>query len=211
MHLDNRASVGVSFCCVIASARMKMVLYSEKFTSFFTAHFYAWDVCCVSIHRCSQRSDIKAISFVLTYCVYFIAQWLFIWSRAIYAKLIVAQLLRNFPSYLEPEGSLPCIKDFSTGSYHESDESSPPYILKVHFIIILPSTSFKRSSTHILWPKFVRIFHIPMRAMHPARLFLICLVKLYQMKSIHFWGGWISSYKLSSVFTCKLRIRKVVA
>jgi hypothetical protein len=47
------------------------------------------------------------------------------WSKVILEKLIVAQLLKKFSTFLEPDGSLPCSQEPATGSYPEPDESSP--------------------------------------------------------------------------------------
>jgi hypothetical protein len=38
---------------------------------------------------------------------------------------------------MEPEVSLPCSQEPSTGPYHKSDQSSPYYLSKIHFNIIL--------------------------------------------------------------------------
>jgi hypothetical protein len=51
---------------------------------------------------------------------------------------------KNFPLYMEPEISLLCPQEPTTGSYPHPDESSPhnhvAYLLfKIHFNIILPS------------------------------------------------------------------------
>jgi len=46
------------------------------------------------------------------------------WSRVL-EKLIVAQLIKKSPPFIEPEGLLPCSQDAGTGPYPKSDECSP--------------------------------------------------------------------------------------
>jgi hypothetical protein len=43
------------------------------------------------------------------------------WSRVLLEKPPVAQLLKNFSTFYEPESSLPCSKKPSTGPYAEPD------------------------------------------------------------------------------------------
>jgi len=45
------------------------------------------------------------------------------WSRVL-EKLTVTQS-RNFPPFMEPEGSLPCSEEPTTGPYPKPDESIP--------------------------------------------------------------------------------------
>jgi len=49
------------------------------------------------------------------------------WSRVLLEKLRVAELVKNSPSFYEPEGSLPCSQKPATGHYLEPDESSPHF------------------------------------------------------------------------------------
>jgi hypothetical protein len=51
------------------------------------------------------------------------------WYSILLEKLTVAELVKNFLTFTEPEGSLPCSQEPTTGPYPEPDESSPPYIL----------------------------------------------------------------------------------
>jgi hypothetical protein len=43
------------------------------------------------------------------------------------AKLTVAQLVRNYPHFMKPEGSLPCSQEAATFPYCELDEFSPQH------------------------------------------------------------------------------------
>jgi len=54
---------------------------------------------------------------------------------------LVVQLVKNFPPFMEPEGSLPCSQELSIGSYPESDElSKPSYLISLSPVAILFST-----------------------------------------------------------------------
>jgi hypothetical protein len=44
--------------------------------------------------------------------------------KATLEKLIATQLVKKFPRFMEPEGSLPCHKEFATVPFLESDVSS---------------------------------------------------------------------------------------
>ena len=51
---------------------------------------------------------------------------------------------RNYPQFIDSEGSSPCSQQPTTYPYpesHQSDPSAPNYIFKAHFNIILTSTS----------------------------------------------------------------------
>jgi hypothetical protein len=52
-------------------------------------------------------------------------QLLLNWSRALLQKLTVTYLVKKFPHFMEPEGSLPHSQDPPTGPYSKPDESSP--------------------------------------------------------------------------------------
>jgi len=47
------------------------------------------------------------------------------WSRVLLEKLIVTQLVRKFPAFYGPEGSLLCSQDSTTVPYPEADEGRP--------------------------------------------------------------------------------------
>jgi hypothetical protein len=51
---------------------------------------------------------------------------------------------RTFQHFMEPEGSLPCSQDSSTGPYHKPDKSNPYHLIlsRIHFNIVDPSTSW---------------------------------------------------------------------
>jgi hypothetical protein len=64
------------------------------------------------------------------------------WSKVLLQKPIVAQLINKFQCFMEPEGSLVCSQESSTGSHPEPDEFSPHHptlFLKTRFNIIYPS------------------------------------------------------------------------
>jgi hypothetical protein len=47
------------------------------------------------------------------------------WSRVLFEKLIVAQLVKISLHFMKPKGSLPRSKESVTGSYPETVESNP--------------------------------------------------------------------------------------
>jgi hypothetical protein len=49
------------------------------------------------------------------------------WCRILFEKLIVTQLIKKCPLFMEPEGSSPCSQKPPTGPYSEPDESSSPH------------------------------------------------------------------------------------
>jgi hypothetical protein len=50
---------------------------------------------------------------------------LFLWSRVILTKITVAQLVKKFSAFAEPEGSLLYSQQPSTGPYTKSTEYGP--------------------------------------------------------------------------------------
>jgi hypothetical protein len=55
------------------------------------------------------------------------------------------EAVKNFPNFMEPEGSLPCSQVPSTGPYPEPDQSISchliPSFFKLYINIILPTSS----------------------------------------------------------------------
>jgi hypothetical protein len=100
-------------------------------------------------------------------------------SRIPLENLTVAQLVKEFPHFMETEGSVPCSQEPSTGPCPEPDEPNPhpvSYFSKIHFNALFPSKC--RSSK---WPllfrssgqNFLCIFHLPMRATCPIHFILL--------------------------------------
>jgi hypothetical protein len=85
-------------------------------------------------------------------------------SRVLLGGLIYFfSYLRNFPHFIETEGSEPCLRQFAACPHSEPYESSPPFqvcFFKVHFNIILPCTHrISRWSTYFKLP--LPAHHIP--------------------------------------------------
>ena len=65
-----------------------------------------------------------------------------LWSRVLVEKLINSQLVKNFPHFMEPKGSLPHSQVPVTSPYpepHRSSHSLISHFLKIHLNIILPT------------------------------------------------------------------------
>jgi len=71
------------------------------------------------------------------------------WSRVFVEKLTVERLVKKFQHFVEPEGSLLCSQEPSSGLSPGSDECSltvhnlPPYFLKTELIVPSMSRSSK--------------------------------------------------------------------
>jgi hypothetical protein len=46
-------------------------------------------------------------------------EYLILWSRVFVEKLIVTQVVKTFPAFMELRGSVPCLQDPAAGSCHE--------------------------------------------------------------------------------------------
>jgi hypothetical protein len=51
------------------------------------------------------------------------------WSQVLLEKPVITQLLRISQYFMEPEGSLPCTQESTTGPYPEPDECSPYHLI----------------------------------------------------------------------------------
>jgi hypothetical protein len=51
------------------------------------------------------------------------------WSIDLLGKLIIAQTVKKFTTFMEPEGSLPCSQQPTNEPYPEPDASSPHFYL----------------------------------------------------------------------------------
>jgi len=96
------------------------------------------------------------------------------WSRVLLEKLTGLQLVKISPHFMESEGSLPHSQVPATCPYPEPAWSSlhiPSHFLKIHFTIILPSTS---GSLSLRFPRQNPVYAStpPIRATCPAHFIL---------------------------------------
>jgi hypothetical protein len=92
------------------------------------------------------------------------------WSRVLPEKLIVAQLVKKFPLFINHVH-----RNSSIGPCPEQDESITPYSIEIRFNIILPTTPY--AFGQILYALIIS----PMLATCAAYLALIDLVTLIML------------------------------
>jgi hypothetical protein len=70
-------------------------------------------------------------------CDYNLLYQLTLWSRVLLEKLIVAQLVKKFPAFMAPEGSLPCPQDPAIEPCSQPVIFSPDFLHPISQISIL--------------------------------------------------------------------------
>ena len=98
---------------------------------------------------------------------------------------------RNFPHFMEPEGSSPHSQVPATCPHPESDQSSPcpsSHVLKIHFNIILPSTpGSPKWSLSLRFPRQNPVFSSPLphtRYMPRPSTFTVAYFKYFGRKQM---------------------------
>jgi hypothetical protein len=75
------------------------------------------------------------------------------WSWALLEETQIVQLLKNFKKSMEPEGSLPCSQEPSSGPYPEADWSSPYNLnLSLYITILMLFTHLRLCLSNDLFP-----------------------------------------------------------
>jgi hypothetical protein len=64
-----------------------------------------------------SRAILDAVVVVVAVMMMMMMMMINPWSRALLEKLTVTQLVKKFPPFMEPKGSLPCSQGPATGQY----------------------------------------------------------------------------------------------
>jgi hypothetical protein len=86
---------------------------------------------------------------------------------------------RTFQHFMEPEGSLPCSKEPSTGLYPEPGQSNsihtiPSYLSKIHFNFVHPPTSWSSQWSLSFWLSYQYLICIPLLSIRATCPCVIC-------------------------------------
>jgi hypothetical protein len=110
----------------------------------------------VQSHEIDARVSIFDIVLsVLRYLLWrqWLKDYLTTWSIVLLEKLLVFQLVKKFPPFMEPKGSLPSLQESATGSVlsqlHPA-HTFPHYLHKIHSNIILLPTP-RSSDRNFVW------------------------------------------------------------
>jgi len=114
----------------------------------------------------------------------YVINLLTLWIKVFLKKLIFALLVKNSPTFMEPDRSLPCWHDSAAGTYPWTNKCSPhltTYLTPIlisqsNLIFVLVTYLFTLSSpTEILYPSLLSyVLHVP-----PISSYLVSSPKLY--------------------------------